>query len=84
MRVDILGVGILGRTPFEHFFFFQPLFSKPLTESSNSLNTLELHTILCLATHAYMHELCKKVILPRSGHKTYISIFLLAFFDLGL
>ena len=55
--VDILGVGILGRTPFEHFFFFQPLFSKPPTESSNILNTLELHTHNItphLATHVYI------------------------------
>ena len=59
---------------------------QPHTESSNASIMLELHTTLStpdLGTHVCLHVNCIKSILPRSGRKTYCSLFLFAFFNWG-
>ena len=66
-------------------FLFRLLFSKPHSNSSNALDTLELHATLLmpnLARYSCVHacEVCKKkVILPCLGPKKLSSLFMLAF-----
>ena len=74
-------VGSATQRTIEHFRFDYSFLS--LAQSSNALNTLELHTIYAPPRYSRLHtgKLRKKVILlPK---KTYSSLFLLAFFDLG-